>query len=100
MLVNSILLPRLEEALSSTKTTLEKTDCQPNHIIVKTPTAECFDIIEKEFLLRRFAVKMLGMLFRSQTSESKRRHNFIELLQRVATSTPYDVRDWVLHREQ
>ena len=100
MLVNSILLPRLEEALSSTKTILEKTDCQPNHNTVKTPSAECFDIIEKEFLLRRFAVKMLGMLFRSRTGESERRHNFIELLQHVATSTPYDVRDWVRQRER
>jgi hypothetical protein len=62
------------------------------------PTAECFDIIEKEFLLRRFAVKMLGMLFRSRTGESERRHHFIELLQRVAISTPSDVRDWVRHR--
>ena len=100
MLVNSILLPRLEEALSSTKTILEKTDCQPNHNTAKTPSAECFDIIEKEFLLRRFAVKMLGMLFRSRTGESERRHNFIELLQHVATSTPYDVSDWVRHRER
>lgn len=100
VLVNSILLPRLEETLSTTKMTLERSDCQPNHIIVKVPTAECFDVIEKEFLLRRFAVKMLGMLFRSRTGESERRHHFIELLQYVATSTPYDVRDWVCHRER
>ncbi len=101
VLVNSILLPRLEEVLSTTETILVKTECQPNHMSVKMlSTAECFDIIEKEFLLRRFAVKMLGMLFRSRTGESERRHHFIELLQHLATSTPSNVQDWVCHKER
>jgi hypothetical protein len=85
---------------TTTETILAKTECQPNYMIVKTlSTAECFDIIEKEFLLRRYAVKMLGMLFRSRTGESERRHHFIELLQANATSTPSDVKDWVGHKE-
>ena len=51
--------------------------------------------IEKEFLLRRFAVKMLGTLFRSRTGDGEKRHKFIELLQNAATNTPYGIRDWV-----
>ena len=33
----------------------------------------CFDVIEKEFLLRRYAVGTLGMLFRSITGDSSNR---------------------------
>lgn len=100
MLVNSIILPRLEETLSMTKPILETTDCQPNQSIRKVSTAECFDIIEKEFVLRRYAVKMLSMLFRSRTGDGESRHHFIELLQSVTTSTPYGIRDWVHQRER
>jgi len=99
LLINSIILPRLEETLSITKPILEATECQPNQRVKKLSTAACFDIIEKEFSLRRFAVKMLGMLFRSRTGEGEKRHHFIELLRNVATSTPYGIRDWVCRRE-
>ena len=94
VLVNSIILPRLEELLSITKPSIVKTtECQP--IIQSSedqPTAELFDLIEKEFFLRRYACKILGRLFRSRTGEGEKRHYFIELLQKVATSTPYGIR--------
>ena len=99
VLVNSIILPRLEETLSIKEPTLEKIDCQPNQTVTNLSTAECFDIIEKEFLLRRFAVKMLGMLFRSRTGDGEKRVEFIQLLQSVATATPYGMRDWVHQKE-
>ena len=99
VLVNTIILPRLEELLSVTEPILVTTECQPKQGPKKIPTAQCFDIIEKEFLLRRFAVKMLGMVFRSRTGEGEKRGHFIELLQKVATSTPYGMREWVRQRE-
>lgn len=100
VLVNNIILPRLEETLSNTLPKLETTECQPNEASNKISNAECFDLIEKEFLLRRFAVKMLGMLFRSRTGEAEKRHHFIDLLQNVATSTPYVIREWVFQKEK
>ena len=94
VLVNSIILPRLEELLSITKPSIVKTsECQ--QIIQSNedqPTAELFDVIEKEFFLRRYACKILGILFRSRTGEGEKRHYFIELLQKVATSTPHGIR--------
>ncbi|KAL7543186.1 hypothetical protein ACHAXR_012599 [Thalassiosira sp. AJA248-18] len=100
VLVNSIILPKLEETLSITMPILEKTECQPNQSMKKVSNADCFDIIENEFLLRRFAVKMLGMLFRSRTGEGEKRHHFIDLLQKVATSTPHGIREWVHQQER
>ncbi|KAL9191186.1 hypothetical protein ACHAXT_000892 [Thalassiosira profunda] len=100
VLVNTIILPRLEELLSVTEPILETTECQPKQGSKKIPTAQCFDIIEKEFLLRRFAVKMLGMVFRSRTGEVEKRGHFIDLLQKVATSTPYGIREWVRLRQR
>ena len=79
---------------------LETTECQPNQNLKKVPTGESFDIIEKEFLLRRYAVRMLGMLFRSRTGEGEKRHHFISLLQSVTTSTPYGIREWVHEKER
>ncbi len=99
VLVNSIILPRLEETLSTTKPTLETTICQLTQRSKRISTAEYFDIIEKEFTLRRFSVKLLGLLFRSRTGEGEKRHYFIELLQRVATNHCYGIRDWVSQRE-
>ena len=100
-LVNNIILPRLEETLSNTLPK-ETTECQPNEGSIKLSNAECFDLLEKEFLLRRFAVKMLGVLFRSRTGEAEKRHHLIDLLQNVATSAPHShvIRDWVFQKEE
>jgi hypothetical protein len=100
VLVNSIILPRLEEILFVTTSNHDTTDCQPNQIKRKFLPSECCAIIENEFLLRRFAVKVLGMLFRSRTGESEKRHHFIELLQSVATAAPYGIVDWVRNTER
>jgi hypothetical protein len=96
--VNSIILPRLEEALFS-KPILETKDCQPNQNIIRATPDECFVVIEQEFLLRRFAVQALGVLFRSRTGEGGKRDHYIELLQSVASATPYGIRNWMCRRE-
>ena len=95
ILVNDVILPRLSELLSNTKSpVVETSECQQNlnSERVSSTTAFFLDAIEKEFMLRRFAVKMLGMLFRSRTGEGDKRQYYIELLQKVATSTPYGIR--------
>lgn len=100
-LVNNIILPRLEEILSITVPTLETTECHPTlKSTANLLAAESFDILEKDYILRRFAVKLLGMLFRSRTGESEKRHYFIGLLQKVATSSPHGMREWVDMKEQ
>ncbi len=93
VLVNSILLPRLEEVLFATTSNLETAYCQPNRNIRNTLPAECW-AIENEFLLRRFAVKVLGTLFCSRTGDSGSRNHFIELLQSV-TASPSRMFDWI-----
>lgn len=98
MLVNSIILPRVEEILSDT-TELELSECQPSQDL-NVSAVECFDIIEKEFVLRRYAVKMLGMLFRSRTGEAEKRNHFIGLLQKVSTTTPHGIREWVQKQDR
>lgn len=89
-LVNCIILPRLEEILSTTEPILEKTEYKE----VQT------DVVEYEFSLLRFSVQTLGRLFRSRTGEGEKRHHFISLLQSVATSTPYGIQEWFHQREK
>jgi hypothetical protein len=98
VLVNSILLPRLEEVLFATTSNLKTADCQPNRNIRNTLPAECWTI-ENEFLLRRFAVKVLGRFYCSRTGDSESRNHFIELLQRVATASPSRMFDWIRNVE-
>lgn len=93
VLVNSIILPRLEEVLFATSNRVT-TDCQPNQIVRKALPAEFCTIIRNEFLLRHFAVTLLGLLYRSRTGESEKRHHFIKLLQGVAKSSPW-ISNWV-----
>ena len=60
---------------------------------------DCFDIIEKEFLLRRFAVRVLGTLFRSTSSDDTARNQFIELLKLVAVTKSHGIDGWVHTKE-
>jgi len=102
MLVNKVILPRLEEILSSTKpsSAVETAECQPSQNNTSISTIDVYDIIEQEFVLRRYAVSMLGMLYRSQSGDTEKRQHFIKMLYTIAISTPYGIREWVDKRER
>ena len=100
MLVNRVILPRLEEILSCTKPSIETTECQPSQNNASISTTDVYDIIEQEFVLRRYAVNMLGMLYRSQSGDAEKRQHFIKMLYTIAISTPYGIQEWVDKRER
>lgn len=75
---------------------LETTDCQPNQGRTTSQSHEeaLAAVIKREYQLRRFAIKLLGVLFRSRTGESDKRHHYIDLLRRVAVASSYGILDW------
>eukprot|EP00984_Skeletonema_dohrnii_P019310 scaffold9198_cov137-Skeletonema_dohrnii-CCMP3373.AAC.3 len=108
-LIKTILLPRLisilapehQAQISPDSMSLEPTRvasplanatcCHSVHTIT---IAECLDAIEKECILRKFAIRKVGMIFRSRTGEDECRHQLIELLQLTATVQPHMIEDW------
>ena len=58
---------------------------------------ECI-VVEEEFLLRRSALNILGILFRSITGDKESKNHFLELLKHVALSEPHDIKNWVCTR--
>lgn len=103
LLVNDILLPCLEEILSLEEPRQRSNlECQPLSLAtsnVALSEAAFLDDLEKDFYLRRYALKILGMLFRSRTGEEGTRSRIIDHLKLVATSTPAVLKDWVAGHE-
>jgi len=112
-LIKSILLPRLISILapqhhaqiSPDSILLEPTRVPSPlanaiccHSVHTVAIAECLDAIEKECILRKFAIRKVGMIFRSRTGEDECRHQLIELLQLTATASPHMIEDWARGR--
>jgi len=101
--VNDILLPCLEEILAlkepRQRSNLECQPLSPASSKVALSHADVLDDLEKDFSLRRYALKILGMLFRSRTGEEGTRSRIIDHLKSVATSTPAVLKDWAADHE-
>ncbi|KAL7436370.1 hypothetical protein ACHAXM_005149 [Skeletonema potamos] len=69
--------------------------CNSEHTVA---VAECLDVIEKECILRKFAIRKVGTIFRSRTGEDECRHQLIELLQLTATASSHMIEDWARAR--
>ena len=110
-LIKSILLPRmisilapdhqaqiLPDSMSIEPTRLSSpiADQSCYNSVHEVAVAECLDVIEKECILRKFAIRKVGMIFRSRTGEDECRHQLIELLQLTATTSPHMIKDWAL----
>ncbi len=113
-LIKSILLPRLISILApehhaqiSPDSILLEPMRVPSplanaiccHSVHTFAVAEYLDAIEKECILRKFAIRKVGMIFRSRTGEDECRHQLIELLQLTATAPPHKmIEDWAKER--
>lgn len=109
-LIRSILLPRLISILAPDHRAHISPDASLSVVPIRVPSpianasyrqsehapavAECLDCIEKECILRKFAIRKAGMIFRSRTGENESRHQLIELLQHTATVSPHSIEDW------
>lgn len=106
-LIKTILLPRLisilapehQAQISPDSMLLEPTRvpsplANAIHSVHTAAVAECLDAIEKECILRKFAIRKVGVIFRSRTGEDECRHQLIELLQLTATAPPHMIVGW------
>jgi len=106
-LIQKILLPQIIAILEPNYKVSVQSHVLPKIHLLKPKTdsgkeiefnasvVDCLVIMEKEFRLRKFAVRVLGTLFRSVSGDGDNRCHFIELLKLVAVSEPHSMESWI-----
>lgn len=101
-LVNKLLLPQLLEILAPE---YEMKGTKPMPVTqISPPTssvnnaAKSFDYVaeyaEAEFLLLKFSVRTIGLLFKSRSGDGEKRMEYIALLKHIAVSKPHVLSTW------
>jgi hypothetical protein len=100
-LINTLLLPQLIEILapeyqSADIPTMSTTYVPVDHKDFEdiSPFDYFSECVEDEFLLRKFAVRVIGLLFKSRSGEGEKRHHFVSLLKHVAVSKHHGIECW------
>lgn len=105
-LINTLLLPQLIEILapeyqSADIPTMSTTFVPGYHKELEDiPPFDYFSqCVEDEFSLRKFAVRVIGLLFKSRSGEGEKRHHFVSLLKHVAVSKHHGIECWTESRD-
>lgn len=94
-LINKLLLPQIVAILAPEYNSGDIRTVTTTFVLVNPNTSEevrphrnIWECAEAEFLLRKFATRVLGILFLSRSGEMQQRQHLIGLLKHVAVSKP------------
>eukprot|EP00804_Cyclotella_cryptica_P007102 CCRYP_014537-RE/>CCRYP_014537-RE protein AED:0.03 eAED:0.03 QI:291/1/1/1/0.9/0.81/11/143/2162 len=100
-LINTLLLPQLIDILAPEYQSADIPTMATTYVSVDdgeseeiSPDDYISECIEAEFILRKFAVRVIGLLFKSRSGEGEKRHHFVGLLKHVAVSKPHGIGFW------
>lgn len=101
-LINKLLLPQLlailapEYDIKGLHSSIPMTLLSP--LSDSTDVSEPFDYVrefaEAEFLLLKFAVRVIGLLFKSRSGDAEKRLEYVGLLKHIAVSKPHVISTW------